>query len=160
MEYIDSLAAIPAEKRCWCGWNRLDQCPNCDPKTSLADRLELSCKQCRNYPRQNDPDHKITHSISCPITLEADMNAISSDDWSKLMTLAEFGAWTAANPRIVDMFDDPSIDPLDQTAREIVASLPQNLQGIGTRLAFRNDYYLPHSDNVMVEQFRKKVVLP
>lgn len=161
---MNSLATVPNEDRCWCGWNKLRQCPNCDPSTSLADRLKLSCKhrQCRSYPRQNDPTNTIIHTVGCPTRLWVNIETMSSDDWSKLLCLAEYGAWSTAFPKAFDIFDeDPAIDPVEDTIREIVSSLPQNLQLIGKTLAFPGSTgMIPLSDSMVVELFRKKVVPP
>ena len=34
--YMASLAAIPSEQRCECGWYRLGECPHCPPGRTLA----------------------------------------------------------------------------------------------------------------------------
>ncbi len=164
-EHMDSLAAIPDEYRCWCGWNILGKCMNCPEKSpSLAARIKVSCphKQCRNYPNPNDPSGKIIHNVACPVSLEAEMEAISSDDWSKLLTLAEYGVWVKAFPKIRDMFDDnPGIEPLEESVRNIIDGLPRNLQTVGRLLAFPdNNMHCPISDKAIAEVFMRKVTPP
>lgn len=165
-EYVNSLAAIPDENRCWCGWYRLDQCPNCDKSSSLADRLKVSCKhkQCRNYPRQGDPEGTIIHNIACPDRISSSMETISADDWSKLLTIAEYGVWSEALPKIKDMFADEetSADPAYVAVQEIVDSLPQNLQDVGKILMTPHGYhqYKPTSAKVMAALFLAKVSPP
>ena len=62
------LERIPPEKRCYCGWYDLGDCPNCPPGRTCADKLALRCKhpECRNYPPANKPDEPIIHTMNCP----------------------------------------------------------------------------------------------
>lgn len=165
LEHMNSLAAIPDDERCWCGWDRLGQCRNCPEKSpSLAARIKVSCKyrQCRAYPKPNDPTGTIIHTVVCPARLEGKMETISSDDWSKLLTLAEYGAWVKVFPKIKDMFDDnPGIEPLEESVRNIIDGLPRNLQTVGRLLAFPdNNMHCPISDKAMAEVFIRKVTPP
>jgi len=163
---MDSLAAIPDEKRCWCGWDSLEKCMRCDKSMSLADRLRVSCKhrQCRNYPSQRDPEGKITHNVTCPERMEKEMQTISSDDWSKLMAIAEYGVWSEAFPKIRDMFADEEagIDPISVTVKKLVESLPRNLRDVGLILMEPSGYhsYKPTSSKVMAKLFLAKVSPP
>lgn len=164
-ECMDSLAAIPDEKRCWCGWYSLDDCPNCDKSSSLADRLRVSCqhKQCRGYPKQQDPDHKIIHTVACPESIQTDAALISSDDWSKLLTIAEYGVWSTAFPKIKDMFDEyAASDSVHDTVKKLVESLPQNLQDTGKILMEPNGYHShkPIAATLLAKLFLAKVSPP
>lgn len=90
------------------------------------------------------------------------MKTISSDDWSKLLTLAEYGVWVKAFPKIKDMFDDnPGIEPLEESVRNIIDGLPRNLQIVGRLLAFQeNNMHCPISDKAIAEVFMRKIVPP
>lgn len=165
-EHMQGLAAIPSENRCWCGWDKLGECRNCPEKShSLAARIKVSCphRQCRSYPRPDDPEQKITHTVACPVRLEKEMELMSSDDWSKLLTLAEYGAWRKVFPKIVDMFaDDPGMEPVEVTVKGIIDGLPQDLQELGMFLAFNysHDYCLRAHTKALGELFRRKVLPP
>lgn len=38
--YMEMLAKIPAEKKCYCGWYKLGECQNrCDPAKTNADKI-------------------------------------------------------------------------------------------------------------------------
>jgi hypothetical protein len=161
-EYMDSLAAIPDEKRCWCGWGSLGRCLRCDKSTSLADRLRVSCRhrQCRAYPRQNDPEGKITHTVTCPESIQTDAALISSDDWSKLLTIAEYGVWSTAFPKIKDMFDEyAESGSVHDTVKKIVEGLPRNLQDTGKILMEPKGYHdhKPTSAKLLADLFLAKV---
>lgn len=63
-DHMRSLAAIPADQRCWCGWNRVNKCYNCPAGYSLAQRLIVQCPSCRNFPRPWISS-TLTHVITC-----------------------------------------------------------------------------------------------
>lgn len=59
--YMNYLASLPPETRCWCGWYKVGECYNCkrdghEGKTRV-DRLALACPECTA-----DPPH---HRIGC-----------------------------------------------------------------------------------------------
>lgn len=90
------------------------------------------------------------------------MEILSSENWSKLFTLAEYGAWCAAYPKVMNKFNSNSnMQPIQKTIESIIDGLPQNLQGVGKMLAFPS---LDHSgsdyEKTMAELFHKKVKLP
>jgi hypothetical protein len=37
--YMRDLMEIPAEKRCYCGWHLLGECPHCPACRTCADKL-------------------------------------------------------------------------------------------------------------------------
>lgn len=46
-DYMRSLAAMPLETKCWCGWYRLGECPNGCPKDkTCADKMATACPEC------------------------------------------------------------------------------------------------------------------
>jgi hypothetical protein len=49
------LAGIPPEKKCWCGWYPLGECPHCPPGKTSADKMAIWCPECRTVP----PHHVI-----------------------------------------------------------------------------------------------------
>lgn len=62
-DYMNSLALMPAEQKCWCGWYRLGQCPNCHTMRSCAEKLVERCPECWN---DGGPDKgPIIHRIGC-----------------------------------------------------------------------------------------------
>lgn len=38
-DYMKSLDRIPPERKCYCGWYELGQCPNCPKDKTCADKL-------------------------------------------------------------------------------------------------------------------------
>ncbi len=64
LDHMTSLAAIPHESKCWCGWVPLGQCPHCPTDVTTADKLRARCDGCHNDP---GPDYgrSITHRIGC-----------------------------------------------------------------------------------------------
>ncbi len=63
------------------------------------------------------------------------MEILSSENWSKLFTLAEYGAWCAAYPKVMNKFNSNSnMQPIQKTIESIIDGLPQNLQGVGKML--------------------------
>lgn len=62
--YMNYLARTAPEKKCWCGWYRLGECPNCPPGKSSADKIAVWCPECRSSPSP-DLSRPITHSIGC-----------------------------------------------------------------------------------------------
>lgn len=65
LSYVRSLSAIPADRKCWCGWWELGKCQNCPAGKSLAQRMAVSCPFCRNFPSA-DGSQPIRHVITCP----------------------------------------------------------------------------------------------
>lgn len=66
LDYMRSMAEIEPSKRCWCGWYRLGECPNCKtyaPNKTCADKIATWCPECHNNPGSSGGI--ITHSISC-----------------------------------------------------------------------------------------------
>lgn len=66
--YMDSLAEMPPETRCWCGWYAKGDCYNCkrDPRVadkSCADKLALRCSECGNTP--SVPEWPVFHTRTC-----------------------------------------------------------------------------------------------
>lgn len=54
--YMQYLASIPPEQKCWCGWSLLGECSNCRtyaPGKTTADRMEVWCPECHNDPGPN-----------------------------------------------------------------------------------------------------------
>lgn len=53
-DYMRSLATIPPEHRCWCGWYKLGECyggcNNRHPGRTRADFLAVACPECRTLP--------------------------------------------------------------------------------------------------------------
>lgn len=46
-DYIEELSKRPNNKKCWCGWYRLDECYHCNqshPHQTLEDRLKTEKK--------------------------------------------------------------------------------------------------------------------
>ena len=71
--YMRSLDAIPPERKCWCGWNRLGECrTGCPPDATHADKIAAQCRKCRNAPLR--PGMKLTHRKGC-----AEENQTSED---------------------------------------------------------------------------------
>lgn len=63
--YMKSLDAIPLEQKCWCGWYRLGECPNCKTTRTCADKVAAQCPVCRN---DGGPENRpITHRIGCTV---------------------------------------------------------------------------------------------
>lgn len=65
IDYIKSLARIADDKRCYCAWFPLGECPHCPPGKTLADRLKLQCSSCGSYPPAALPDQPVAHRIGC-----------------------------------------------------------------------------------------------
>lgn len=66
LDYMRSLEEMPPETKCWCGWYRLGECPNCKtyaPGKTCADKIAVRCPECRNDPGPNGGT--ITHTIRC-----------------------------------------------------------------------------------------------
>lgn len=39
-DHVKELAKIPASKKCYCGWYRHGDCPDCDIKKTNADKIK------------------------------------------------------------------------------------------------------------------------
>lgn len=68
LAHMRSLAAIPPEEKCWCGWERFGECnnepPSCFEGVTCADKLAVSCRECGANP--SGPDNSmIHHRITC-----------------------------------------------------------------------------------------------
>lgn len=61
--YMESLARIPPEGRCWCGWYRLGECQYCRPDKSSADKLAARCQACGNTPHEYGD--RVIHRRDC-----------------------------------------------------------------------------------------------
>jgi hypothetical protein len=65
--WMESLAAIPPDRKCWCGWDRLGECNNppsiCRPGKTSADRMAVWCQDCHDEPWD---DGVIHHRVGCP----------------------------------------------------------------------------------------------
>jgi hypothetical protein len=62
-----SLSATPPERRCFCGWHRLDdvvQCPNCPPGYTNADKVATRVSCCGATAWR--PGEIVVHYASCP----------------------------------------------------------------------------------------------
>ena len=64
-DYVESLATMRPEDKCWCAWYPKGECHSCPPDLSLADRLKVSCPECRNYPRASNPTEPFVHIKGC-----------------------------------------------------------------------------------------------
>lgn len=45
--HMEYLASIPADKKCWCGWYLLGECPHCSSDKTNADRIKNQCPDCK-----------------------------------------------------------------------------------------------------------------
>lgn len=66
-EYIKSLANIPLDKKCWCGWYPLGECPHCPPGATCEQKVAAMCVECRGAPHR--PGDPLIHTIGCPSRL-------------------------------------------------------------------------------------------
>jgi hypothetical protein len=65
LDHIKSLAELPPESRCWCGWYELGLCPHCPPGRTSAEKLAVQCRYCGN---DGGPEGRpITHITTCPM---------------------------------------------------------------------------------------------
>jgi len=63
--YVRSLNSIPLAERCWCGWYRLGECPNCKTARSCADKVAEQCPGCHN---DGGPERReIVHRRGCSL---------------------------------------------------------------------------------------------
>lgn len=63
-DYVEYLAGVPPERRCWCGWFPLDKCESgCPPGRTAAEKLARRCGSCGNTPMT--PDGPTGHYIGC-----------------------------------------------------------------------------------------------
>ncbi len=62
-DYMKSLREIPPALRCWCGWYKLGECPNCKTEKTCADKMAVMCPECDNHPGPNG--EPITHRYYC-----------------------------------------------------------------------------------------------
>jgi hypothetical protein len=63
-EFMRSLARIPAENKCWCGWYLAGECHTCPKDVTNADKLKVWCPECKNTP-SNYGKGELIHSIFC-----------------------------------------------------------------------------------------------
>lgn len=63
-DYMDGLAAMPADAKCWCGWFALGECHSCPPDVTAADKLRARCPGCGNDPGPHFA-RLIVHRIGC-----------------------------------------------------------------------------------------------
>ena len=61
-DYMRSMATVPPEKKCWCCWYMLGECPHCPSDKTGADKVAVWCQRCHNTP---DANGVITHTIGC-----------------------------------------------------------------------------------------------
>jgi len=60
--HMDELARIPLDQKCFCGWYRLGQCPNCTTRLSCADK----CLPCRGVGKRWVPCDAEPRYQVCP----------------------------------------------------------------------------------------------
>jgi len=61
--HMRSLASIPPEQRCWCGWSLMGQCWKCKTDRTCADKIAEWCPKCHN---DGGPERgPIIHRIGC-----------------------------------------------------------------------------------------------
>jgi hypothetical protein len=63
-DHMKHLSSVPSEKRCWCGWYLLNDCPHCPLDFTHADQVKLKCEICGNAPYR--PGDKLVHIVNCP----------------------------------------------------------------------------------------------
>jgi len=63
--YIDSLAKMPPESRCYCGWFPKGECHTCPKDLTLAEKMARWCIHCHNAPPAHDLNAPIIHNIRC-----------------------------------------------------------------------------------------------
>lgn len=66
--YMETLAQMPADTKCWCGWYSVRECKVIECKKSdlgltCADKLAAACGECGNVPWE--PGEKINHKAGC-----------------------------------------------------------------------------------------------
>lgn len=64
-DYMASLERIAPERRCYCGWYVIDQCPHCPAGLTLATKIDLRCSVCEGHPPAHDLSAPIRHRIGC-----------------------------------------------------------------------------------------------
>lgn len=97
--HMRSLAAMPDEARCWCGWYKAGECPNCRTTETLADRRSSECSSCGSYP--HEPGGRLVHRIGCSAHAIAPQGAggftyVTADDIRASygeQVLMEFARW-------------------------------------------------------------------
>lgn len=62
-DYMDSLAGMAPEDKCWCGWYELGECPHCPPGFTCADKKAAWCPECHSDPPPGGG--VITHRFNC-----------------------------------------------------------------------------------------------
>jgi hypothetical protein len=62
--YIEYLATIPPEQKCWCGWYKVNECPHCPSGKTSADKIAVRCPECHNDPGP-EGDRPIIHRKGC-----------------------------------------------------------------------------------------------
>lgn len=66
-DYMASLASMPAETKCWCGWNEKGRCYNCNrdgiAHLNCADKMRLQCPECLSTPGL--PHLPVGHTLLC-----------------------------------------------------------------------------------------------
>ena len=78
-DHMAYLARIPLEKKCWCGWYLLGDCPNCGTEKSCADKVAMKCPACGNSPSYpgTEPLH---HIKNCTVgRLEAEVTRLTKE---------------------------------------------------------------------------------
>ena len=77
LAHMDALDRMPPETKCWCGWDRLGECWNCNrdcPGKTAADKMAAWCPECRNAPSP-DGAQPIIHRYGCSRGLSGDRKA-------------------------------------------------------------------------------------
>lgn len=67
LDHMASLATIPAESKCWCGWFPVGKCHSCPTDVTAADKLRARCDGCHNDPGPHF-NRSVTHRIGCERT--------------------------------------------------------------------------------------------
>lgn len=63
-DYMRSLASIPLNTKCWCGWYMLGECPNgCPTDKTCADKMATKCPECGDT--KLFPDSPESHYVNC-----------------------------------------------------------------------------------------------
>jgi len=78
------------------------------------------------------------------------LDAISSDDWSKFLTLAEYRVWSVIHPQI-------KAKRIQKIIQTIIEGLPQNLQAVGKELAFpEHSIFFSEAEQKLIDDFCRK----
>lgn len=57
LDYMESMAKVPLEKKCWCCWYMFGECPHCPTDVNGADKMAAMCNNCRAYPVPGERRH-------------------------------------------------------------------------------------------------------